>query len=176
MGRKRVQCTVLMGGIKASFLKIHYFHVLTSPLKRKLYADSENGFKKLHTISEGGKLFRLNFCGKPHYNFFKSTDPSHVVTVSANSYNVCDFLPPIGTILNRKKYPIRYHKLCARYRPWYQRDATNPSASFGPYAFRALVWLRAAGPRRQTCRTTSAARGSEWRGRRPGGSEVSHTC
>ena len=34
-------CTVLMGGTKAIFLKIHYFH----------------GLKKFHTISEGPKFF-----------------------------------------------------------------------------------------------------------------------
>ena len=44
-----------MGGTKAIFLKIHYFH----------------GLKKFHTISEGPKIFRLDFCGKWPYEFLK---------------------------------------------------------------------------------------------------------
>ena len=50
-------CTVLMGRRKAIFLEIHYFHVLTSPLGRKFHADSKNGLKKFHMISEGPKFF-----------------------------------------------------------------------------------------------------------------------
>ena len=44
------QCTVLMGGTKAILLKIHYFHVLTSLLKRKFYAESKCGLEKFRTI------------------------------------------------------------------------------------------------------------------------------
>ena len=45
-----------MGDSKAIFLKIHYFHVLTSLLERKFNADFRIGFKKFQTISEGPKI------------------------------------------------------------------------------------------------------------------------
>ena len=45
-----------MGCTKAIFLKIHYFHVLKSPLEQKIHADSKNGLKKVHTILEGLKF------------------------------------------------------------------------------------------------------------------------
>ena len=49
--------TVLMGGRKEIFFKIHYFHVPTSPLERKFHADSKNGLKEFHIILEGHKFF-----------------------------------------------------------------------------------------------------------------------
>ena len=60
-----------MGDRKAIFLNIHYFHVLAGPLEQKFYADTKTGLKKFHTISEGPKIFRLDFCGKWPYKFLK---------------------------------------------------------------------------------------------------------
>jgi hypothetical protein len=41
-----------MNGRKAIYIKIYYFHVLTSPLEGKLHTDSKTDPKKFHTLIE----------------------------------------------------------------------------------------------------------------------------
>ena len=50
-------CTrVLMGRKKAMFLKIHYFHILVGPLRRKIHTHSKSNLKTFHTILEGSEF------------------------------------------------------------------------------------------------------------------------
>ena len=44
--------TVLMGDRKSILLKIHYFHVLTWPLKQQFHADVKNDLKSFHTTTK----------------------------------------------------------------------------------------------------------------------------
>jgi hypothetical protein len=60
-----------MGGRKAISLKIHYFHVLTSPLERNFHADPKNGLKEFHAISEGPKFLDWTF-GEMAIRIFKN--------------------------------------------------------------------------------------------------------
>ena len=58
--------TVLMGVAKEILFKIHYFHVLSKPIKQKFHEDFKNYLKKSHTISEGSKVFDWTFWVNDH--------------------------------------------------------------------------------------------------------------
>ena len=49
-GQYSIGSTVLMGGRKSIFLKIRYFHVLTSLLEQKFHTYSKIELKNFHTI------------------------------------------------------------------------------------------------------------------------------
>jgi hypothetical protein len=42
---RNYSCTVFMGGRKAIFRKMYYFHIVTGPLGRKFHANSKNDLK-----------------------------------------------------------------------------------------------------------------------------------
>ena len=91
--------TVFLVKKKAFVHKINYLYILTSPLESKVYADSETGLKKSHTIIEGHKFSDSNCAGEMAIQVCKSVwgklpkfeqvskkstriDPSDVATLS----------------------------------------------------------------------------------------------
>ena len=65
------ESTVLMGKIKAISLKVHYFHILTSPPGRKFHAsDYKTVLKNVRTISEVHEVL-IELSGKMIIQTFK---------------------------------------------------------------------------------------------------------